>query len=378
MSPENLMLQLHQTLTAMKLTDAKDVSSLRADLIEKSLNVLVVVDDVWSTCFYSVVQLLTSVAPRSRILMSTRSAKVLEGRDYKQFDLNVLSPARALEFLKQQANDGWNDSWSEEDAIAIVKKTGGLVLFLSLLAKKLKKNDATLLGRMKRELEREDKTLDKRYRGVFGETYDAYGASGIDCLRLSVDMIANEALRQQYVMLGVFPVNVDVPMSVLGKLWELKDDEDEVALIVDELERESLLTRSGAGIVLHSLQHAYVRMVWKTATSLNAGPNEAHCKALDAMYEVYNERGYYMITLPCILESVKVKEALGIHLDAMSLYKLAMAYKNQGEYAKALERYEKSLAIQLKSLGPSHPHVTVTQGNIQAVKKELARSKRGT
>jgi len=179
-------------------------------------------------------------------------------------------------------------------------------------------------------------------------------------------MINKEDLRQRYVMLGVFPVNVDIPMSVLGKLWELKDDEDEVALIVDELERESLLARSGTGVVLHSLQHAYVRMRWETP-ALNAGPNEAHCKALDAMYEVYNERGYYMITLPCILESMKLKEALGIQLDAMSVYKLAMAYKNQGEYAKALEMYEKSLGIKLKSLGPDHPDTAATYYEIGSV-----------
>ena len=121
-------------------------------------------------------------------------------------------------------------------------------------------------------------------------------------------------------------------------------------------------------VTVRSLQHAYVRMRWETTTTeLKSGTKGAQSKALEAMYDVYETRGYSVVALPCLLESVKLKEELGIHLDAMSLYKLAMAYKNQGEYAKALERYEKSLGIKLKSLGPDHPNTAATYHEIGKV-----------
>ena len=39
----------------------------------------------------------------------------------------------------------------------------------------------------------------------------------------------------------------------------------------------------------------------------------------------------------------------------------------KGEYDKALEHYQKALAIQLKKLGPEHPSVATSYNNIGAV-----------
>ena len=39
---------------------------------------------------------------------------------------------------------------------------------------------------------------------------------------------------------------------------------------------------------------------------------------------------------------------------------MALVYDNQGEYEKALEWYEKGLAIKLKTLGPNHPSTATT------------------
>jgi hypothetical protein len=42
-----------------------------------------------------------------------------------------------------------------------------------------------------------------------------------------------------------------------------------------------------------------------------------------------------------------------------------------GEYSKALQFMEKALAIQQKSLPPTHPHVKQLMNNIASVKKKL-------
>jgi len=53
-------------------------------------------------------------------------------------------------------------------------------------------------------------------------------------------------------------------------------------------------------------------------------------------------------------------------------------HDNKGEYDKALEYFQKSLAIDLKKLGPEHPSVAGSYHNIGLVhedKKDLAKAK---
>ena len=53
-------------------------------------------------------------------------------------------------------------------------------------------------------------------------------------------------------------------------------------------------------------------------------------------------------------------------------------YDKKGEYDKALEHFQKALAIWLKQLGPEHPHVVMSYYNIAYVykaKKDLAKAK---
>ena len=42
----------------------------------------------------------------------------------------------------------------------------------------------------------------------------------------------------------------------------------------------------------------------------------------------------------------------------------------RGEYAKALEFFEKALAIDLKKLGPNHPSTKLTKGLLDRLPKE--------
>ena len=45
---------------------------------------------------------------------------------------------------------------------------------------------------------------------------------------------------------------------------------------------------------------------------------------------------------------------------ATSYNNIGMGHDNEGEYDKALEYYKKSLAIELKQLGPEHPDVAIS------------------
>jgi hypothetical protein len=52
---------------------------------------------------------------------------------------------------------------------------------------------------------------------------------------------------------------------------------------------------------------------------------------------------------------------------ARALGSVAMVYEQQGDYARALEYYEKALAIKLQALGPDHPSLAVTYSNMALV-----------
>ena len=63
---------------------------------------------------------------------------------------------------------------------------------------------------------------------------------------------------------------------------------------------------------------------------------------------------------------------------ARSYNNIGLVYDNKGEYDKALEYYQKSLAIKLKQLGPEHPSVAISYHNMAYVykaKKDLAKAK---
>ena len=63
---------------------------------------------------------------------------------------------------------------------------------------------------------------------------------------------------------------------------------------------------------------------------------------------------------------------------AISYNNIGSVHDNKGEYDKALEHYQKALAIQLKQLGPEHPYVARSYNNIGAVHDKQGRVRQGT
>ena len=63
---------------------------------------------------------------------------------------------------------------------------------------------------------------------------------------------------------------------------------------------------------------------------------------------------------------------------AISYNNIGLVHDNKGEYDKALEHYQKALAIVLKQLGAEHPSVARSYNNMAYVyeaKKDLAKAK---
>ena len=89
---------------------------------------------------------------------------------------------------------------------------------------------------------------------------------------------------------------------------------------------------------------------------------------------VYYSMGEYAIALEYYEKSLAIQLKI---LDsehpstATSYNNIGEVYHNIGEYAKALEYYEKSLAIQLKVLDSEHPSTATSYNNIGAVYKNM-------
>ena len=63
---------------------------------------------------------------------------------------------------------------------------------------------------------------------------------------------------------------------------------------------------------------------------------------------------------------------------AISYNNIGEVHRNRGEYDKALEHFQKALAIELKKLGPEHPDVAISYSNMAYVykaKKDLPKAK---
>eukprot|EP00942_MAST-04A_sp_MAST-4A-sp1_P003734 g3734.t1 len=239
-------------------------SKLNKYLQSKTLHMLVIIDDIWSKkCFIKLSSVLQANATKSRIVMSTRNSKLLDGKDKKEVCLDFLKENEAIAFLKDQVKaDGWNQQWDDGDLLhQIYEKTSGLVLFLSSIAGKLDFGDAGILNRILKSLE---KDLEDVYDEAFSDVIEHYGKTGIQCLAMTVDWLDNgtergKKLQTQYIMLGIYPEDTQIPYESLKILWEL-DDVGDVIDIIHKLSRQSLLVdnRDEKYVTMHNLQCRYV------------------------------------------------------------------------------------------------------------------------
>jgi tetratricopeptide (TPR) repeat protein len=92
------------------------------------------------------------------------------------------------------------------------------------------------------------------------------------------------------------------------------------------------------------------------------------------MAGVYNNQGEYVKALEWYEKGLAIElKTLGPDhpSTATSYSNMAVLCYNMEEYKKSLEYFETALKIRLKSLGPSHPHVTDTRENIEVLKQKL-------
>ena len=104
--------------------------------------------------------------------------------------------------------------------------------------------------------------------------------------------------------------------------------------------------------------------------SVAAGDERIRSSLLNKMGVVYYNQGEYAKALEYYRKSLAICEKIlgPEHTNkARTLNNIGVVYNEIGEYAKALIYYRKSLAMYKKSLGPDHPYVAQLLNNIGGV-----------
>mmetsp|Transcript_7408 Transcript_7408/g.9689 ORF Transcript_7408/g.9689 Transcript_7408/m.9689 type:complete len:637 (-) Transcript_7408:672-2582(-) len=263
---QNLLLQWYQQI---RKTDYLGETNLSEEKLKQSIlshgleNVLVIVDNVWKQKCIGAIRKILRHSKTSRMLITTQLRNLLPLGTSKKFTVEPVSADAGLHFLKERAGEDWNQEWSDNDARKLVKKTGGVVLFMSLVAGLLDHRKIDALDLIIEELDEKGSDIHKFHRGAFAKEIKTYGATGLACLQLSIDSLKDERQRNRYIMLGVFPLAISsIPVESLKEIWKI-DTINDTKRTADVYESRSLLQRNGDFISLHELQRKYLGEVYQ-------------------------------------------------------------------------------------------------------------------
>jgi WD40 repeat protein len=275
---------------------------LRNHLRDKA--VLLVLDDVWDP--HDAAPFLID-SPRSRLLITTRDARIAVSLGARQQALDVLTWEQSLQLISL-----WSDcpiSGLPPEATEIVRECGCLPLALAIVGALLRDKP----DRWKNVLQRlRNADLDK-IRQSFPEYPHPDLLRAID---ISMDVL-DEKVRKRYIEFAVFPEDSPIPETAIRTLWRL--DQYEAEDTVDQLVDLSLITRdSDHNLRMHDLLLDYVRRRLGLEKLREAHNNllKAYSEQCPLHWSDGPRDGYFFENLTWHLRNAgRADEALGLVLD---------------------------------------------------------------
>ena len=208
---------------------------------------LLILDDVWSAA--DVQELIGNLGPQSRMLITTRDARIITALAAKEYPLGLLTENESRELLARWA--GVDEALLPPEAAEVIHQCGKLPLALALCGAQIR--DGVSWSDLIEALQEADlEFLDHEQRSV------------MKSLKVSVDRLPPHE-RECYLELAVFPPDETIPEAAILTLWahaqKLKERDGRRLLAV--LDRRSLLKRTienNASIIeMHDLQHDFLR-----------------------------------------------------------------------------------------------------------------------
>jgi WD40 repeat protein len=240
----DLQNRLLRQLTGSKETLATELEAteaLRSALQDRAA--LLVIDDAWTI---DAAHAFSVIEPPTRLVITTRNKEVLVGLDAEEHCVETLSPGDALRLLAEWTRKG-NPDCLPLEAAEVAEECGYLPLALAAIGAMIRlRPDSKGWNEALARLKQSDLAAIKR--GFAGYPYP-------DLLRavaVSIEAL-EEADRERYFDLAVFPEYQPIPEESLRLLWNL--DEVNTRDCMTRLVARSLATwvTDGTNLILHDL-----------------------------------------------------------------------------------------------------------------------------
>jgi WD40 repeat protein len=221
------------------LTTSQEVKDALREALD-GRRVLVVLDDVWHANHAYI--LCESCVP-ARFLITTRDAEVLVAIGAAEHRVDILSPDDALVMLANWTSEKVNAL--PRQAVEIAKECGYLPLALAAVGAMIRGRPSGWEDALARLHSADLDTIRRAYPGY---PYPDL----LRALEVSIDVL-EEADRERYLDLAVFPEDQPIPEGTLGQLWDLGliATRDCMARFVDR--SLAARTEEGEALVLHDL-----------------------------------------------------------------------------------------------------------------------------
>jgi hypothetical protein len=236
-------------------------------------------DDVWAAGDVSkLMAAIRSAAPMSKVLLTTRDARLVRHLDACEHPINELAPEAAVAMLKTHAPETVVAKWDAKVAAAIANQCGCLPVLLSVIGRTLAPSGTCNLKKMSAMLKKSLSDVDKKLGSKELLSLFRYQHKSIEaCLSVGVAALDAE-LRARYLKLAAFPEDSVMPFRALQLLWG-DTDPDKTRDSINELADKSLLeieretagwpalgdavaqdeNPTPIGMTMHNLQHRYLR-----------------------------------------------------------------------------------------------------------------------
>jgi NB-ARC domain/APAF-1 helical domain len=272
-------------------------SHLRSLLYDKKI--LLVVDDVWKTEHVEPFQV---GGKGCRILVTTREAHV---PDAERIDMDVMSPAEALELLLSKAQIKVLTTHEGEQARRLIEVVGGLPLAVDLAGAQIA--DGMTWDELLEDLEAEIAYLESLDRPNSEGVRDEKTRKRLSLkasLNLSLKLLTEDQLRQ-FAWLGVLPEDVSIQPGMAATLWAIP--RKQAGAILRSFRAKALLLSGvqgvgqGASYRLHDLMHDLSRGLLtgegeKDVPGLNIEFKNAHAILLDRYRQQTRDGQWHTLT----------------------------------------------------------------------------------
>jgi WD40 repeat protein len=208
---------------------------------------LIVVDDVWKS---GDIEPLRADSPRSRLLFTTRDARIAAAVGAREHVANLLTEKQSREVFVRWS--GADVAKLPQIAGELIQQCGGLPLALSMVGAMVRGRPATYWGAVLEHLRNAD--LDK----IKVQFPDYPYTDVLRAVQVSVDSL-DPTTRERYIALAVLLEEMAAAPQVQKCIWGV--DKNEAAETAEQFISLSLAQRHSAdeGIRLHDLQLDYVR-----------------------------------------------------------------------------------------------------------------------